>query len=169
MFGKSSQRLFPQHAPFQLLPRRRQPPSPPRRIKRTPYLFDLIYLFLPFIRRKKRHLRYLWLITCSQPSLWLIFLTEMSSLGRYKWHEKTHAAVKGRGERESRGGKRQGKVCLLFDTCKLLSTWHFQSTVQSGGRARGYTTEPDTERLYNYNAQLIKEKEYNRIQMNLGV
>lgn len=63
-------------------------------------------------------------------------------------------ARRGEGKRESKGGKRQEKVCSLFDTCTLLSTWRFQSTVQSTAHACILHSA-----IYEYNAQLIKEKE----------
>lgn len=108
---ESNQRLFPSMSSFNSPLLASSPPC--HRIKHTPYLFYFIFIIIH--PPEKRHLGYLWLITRSQPSLWLIFMTEMSSLGRYKWHEKTHAAEKGRGEGKWR--REEGRK-------SLLAFWH---------------------------------------------
>lgn len=70
-------------------------------------------------------------------------------------------------ERES-GGERGGRkkfACFLtlagFYLCGISRVRFKVASMHAGARVH------DTERLYNYNAQLIKEKEYNRFQMNL--
>ncbi len=139
------------------------PAAPPcHRIKHTPYLFYFIFIIIH--PPEKRHLRYLWLITRSQPSLWLIFFDRNVLIRSLQMAWKD---ARRRGEGKWRREEGRKSLLAFWHLLGLLSVRHFQSTVQSWERACAHATERDAERIYNYNARLIKEREYNRFQMNL--
>ncbi len=144
------------------------PPSAPAAPRvtelNTLLIYFILFYFIIIHPPEKRHLRYLWLITRSQPSLWLIFF-DRNVLIRSLQMAWKDAPPQRRGKVEERGGKKKFACFLTLARAFICAAFpEYGSKLE---RACAHATERDAERIYNYNARLIKEREYNRFQMNL--
>lgn len=158
---ESNQHLFPSMSSFNSPLLASSPPC--HRIKHTPYLFILFYFY--YYSSARKEVPQIPVTYNTLPAEPLIDFFDRNVLIR-----SLQMAWKDARRRE---GKRRGKV--EEGRKSLLAFWHLPAFIcvafpeygSKLGACMRTCYRARAERLYNYNARLIKEKEYNRFQMNL--